>query len=362
MIKRCIAKLRQLWSIARFCARIAPAPGVRYLRAFYVAVGLCRKRRFLPAEAFRLGLFDPDLPPDEAGRYVSRKELTKIQKALNPQTWAVLAKDKSLFYRHCMAMGVATPRLFAILHANGAGWAHDGRQLATRQDWWRFFALALPPEFVVKPAMGAYGKGFNIFRREGEAYRDAYGTLRGADELYEVLCGYSDKGGAVVQERLDNHGELIRLTGVEYLQTVRMISLLDERGSCRILHAHLKAIVGENIIDTHLFGQTGNVEAPVCIQSGRLRPAKRVTGSGIQTIDVHPNTRIPFGEFQLPFWEQACEMVRMASHAFNPLRTLGWDVALGPEGPRIVEANVWWDPPNQHGCMPRVLAALNGGS
>jgi len=47
---------------------------------------------------------------------------------------------------------------------------------------------------------------------------------------------------------------------------------------------------------------------------------------------------------------------------FWPLRTIGWDVALTPNGPRIVEGNVWWDPPNQHDCMGRLVEALSAAA
>lgn len=363
MFNRYRTKAGTLYAAARLCARIAPAPGARYLRSFSRAVRLCRRRRFLPAEAFRLGLFDPDLPRSEAGRYISRKELTKLQKAVNPVTSTARARDKGKFYRYCMAAGIATPRLFAIFPAQGTGWSHDGRPLETRQDWARFLALALPEKFAVKPVRGAFGKGFNILHRDGETFLDAFGRRYTADGLYETLGEYADRGGAVIQERLHNHPELVRLTGTQYLQTVRMITLLDGDGTCRILHAHFKPIVDEQIIDTHIDGLKGNVEAPVCAGTGRLRSANRIpgTGEGIQTLIAHPKTGILFAGFRLPFWPQACEIVTTAARAFHPLRAIGWDVAIGPEGACIVEANVWFDPPNQHGSAPRIATALRGG-
>jgi hypothetical protein len=75
-------------------------------------------------------------------------------------------------------------------------------------------------------------------------------------------------------------------------------------------------------------------------------------------LDVHPKTRVEFSGFQLPFWAKACDLAREVATRFVPVRTIGWDIALTPEGPVVLEGNIWWDPPNQHGCMRTLVEAL----
>lgn len=41
-------------------------------------------------------------------------------------------------------------------------------------------------------------------------------------------------------------------------------------------------------------------------------------------------------------WEEAFALVRGAAPHFLPLRTLGWDIAITPDGPMIIEANAHW--------------------
>jgi hypothetical protein len=262
-----------------------------------------------------------------------------------------------------MAIDVPIPRLYAILHARLPGWTYTGHLLRTRDDWSAFFDRGLPAEFAVKPAEGAYGHGFELFLRTGKRYADSAGKHMDASELYDALVPHA-AGRCVIQERLHSHRELARLSGTEALQAVRIISLVDHDGQVHILHAHLKVIEGDEWVDTLIRGLTGNIEAPVEVQHGILGPANRVLGTGatVATLSAHPKTGIAFEGLRLPFWAEACHLVRQAALKFIPLRTIGWDVALTPDGPVFVEGNVWWDPPNQHGDMGEIFRALSDPS
>jgi hypothetical protein len=96
------------------------------------------------------------------------------------------------------------------------------------------------------------------------------------------------------------------------------------------------------------------------IESGILGPGNQIvsTGLGIITITSHPITGRILAGFQLPFWRQACEAVKNAAVSFLPLRIIGWDVAFTRDKVSIIEANVWWDAPNQHRKMFEILKQI----
>jgi hypothetical protein len=45
-----------------------------------------------------------------------------------------------------------------------------------------------------------------------------------------------------------------------------------------------------------------------------------------------------------------------------PVRTIGWDIAITPNGPVILEANIWWGAPNEHRRMYVILEAMSDNS
>jgi len=364
MLKRPVRIIQQLFRIIRFCRRTTPLWSTNYPRVFLQAVRLCREKGFSPKEAFWLGLFNPTFSPDEISKYISRKKMTKVQETINPRSWTPLIRDKSIFYRYCMALDIPVPKLYAIFCKRSTGWSYNGSVLANRDDWKRFFDAQLPSEFVVKPAEGAFGRGVNIFSRTNNGFVDPFGKPYRAIDIYNTMSSYPKYDNFVIQERLKNHPELVRLTDTHYLQTVRIITFVQGNNHCRILYAYLKLITGENVIDNFEHGLTGNIQAEASLDDGLLKPAVMVApnGLGIKTVPVHPKTGISFDRFQLPLWAQACRLVKEVALKFLPVRTIGWDVAITPNDVLILEANNWWDPPNQHRCMDIIIDALSCGS
>jgi len=120
-VRRAIKTFQELFEVVKYCRKLTPLWSPGYPVILLRAIRLCRRQRFLPDEAFRLGLFNPDLSNDELSKYISRKNLTKIQEAINPISWAPLLKDKSILYRYCTALGVPIPKLYAIFLKKVAG-------------------------------------------------------------------------------------------------------------------------------------------------------------------------------------------------------------------------------------------------
>ncbi len=325
-------------------------------------IRICNQRGYAPIEAFRLGFFSPDFDTLQIDKFTSRKALTKIQERLNPPSCAELVKNKVLFYRYCIEAKITAPQWYVASAGERQFWnSFNNKMMSSVKDKTEFIEQELPGDFVIKPARGAYGNEVIIINRTNKGFEDTDGSSYSALELHDYIqAHYQD--GFIIQQRVKNHPAIAALTGSEALQTVRIISMVDSEGSCRVIHAHFKPITKQGVfIDTYLDGLTGNVEVPVDIEKGTLGAGNQITstGQGIITIYKHPLTGSSFEGFKLPCWHESCEMVKEAAYKLLPIRTIGWDVALTPSGPCIIEANIWWDPPNQHTRMDRILKEMS---
>ena len=133
-LQRFRRRSRLFCEIATLCHRTNPRWYPGYIFALGRALRLCKKERFEPAEAFRLGLFRWAQCNHGPSPYISRKRLTKAQETLNPTSWASLLKNKDLFYRYCTALGIPIPQLYAVIQSSSPGWSYTGRAIRARDD------------------------------------------------------------------------------------------------------------------------------------------------------------------------------------------------------------------------------------
>lgn len=344
MARKTVSTLKTAW----FCHRIVPVWHPGYLRVYSRALRICRQGRFEPYEAYRLGLFQPKFDDSRLIYFTSRKITTKLQKAVNPALWEPLLKNKGLFYRYLMALGIPIPRLYAIFFQKVPGWSPDGSILASRADWERLIMTISPDEFVIKPCTGAFGEGFGVFTRVSGEFKDTSGNTVKAVDIYDLMRADTEVDAFVVQERLRNHPEICRLNPSEFLQTVRVTTFIDHAGICQVLFAYVKLISGRNITDNIRSGLSGNMLVLIRTEDGTLGPG-RITppdGKGAQFFNRHPQTGVEFETFKIPRWPEITALAKKAAVNFLPLRTIGWDIAITPADIKIVEGNIWWNPLN----------------
>ena len=83
------------------------------------------------------------------------------------------------------------------------------------------------------------------------------------------------------------------------------------------------------------------------LETGTLTPLLLPGPDGIGSVphDRIPGDGPPVVGRRVPLFEEAREIVLRAAPHVLPLRTLGWDVAITPAGPVVLEANNFWGSP-----------------
>ena len=74
-----------------------------------------------------------------------------------------------------------------------------------------------------------------------------------------------------------------------------------------------------------------------------LDDAGRATGAGYdsrgEVYETHPDSGIRIADFQLPLFDEVIAFVDRLARVVPQVRYVGWDIAVGPEGPVLVEGN-----------------------
>lgn len=314
------------------------------------AAYLVGRRRFTLDEAFRRGLLEPGLPEAELGDHVSKREMLAHQKTLNPDEFWYLTEDKAVFGRFAELQGVRVPETYALLCQSGPGWSRTGEVLADRGDWEALIGDRLPDTFVLKPTLGVYGMGVRVIeRREGRLYQLDRGEITAATICEEIVRDRQFHA-YLIQERLTNHPDVAG-SDRSALQTSRIMTLVGRDGDVSLLGAFHKTALGGEAIDNFRLGTSGNLISIIDVETGRIQRVLAAGEHGVigdLAVPADPATPPP-GSF-VPLWRESCDLCVSAARAFLPMRCLGWDVAATPDGPVIVEANMWWDP--LVGAMP----------
>lgn len=334
-----------------------------YIRHFVRGYRLARTPcRFRAHEAFNIGLFSPEIREEDIINYSSKNALSTEQAKINPASWFDITESKDIFYRYCMMLDVPVPDLYAIYYKRSSGWTRDNEYIANNNEWSNYIRERMPETFVIKPARGVYGHGFSIYRRVAENFLNTQSISYTAESLINSLSSDNKYTIFILQEYLKNHPDITSLSGSEYLQTFRIITFVERSGSCQILFSVLKIITGSSSYDNFEGGITGNLVARVNIDEGTIY---EVRGPSLDKPGYSPNYEYPdindsIDGFEIPFWQETCQCIKEAAFKFLPIRTIGWDVAITPNGPVIVEANIRWDPmfPNMYAEMGKIIACM----
>jgi hypothetical protein len=281
----------------------------------------------LPPWYYCFELYRPGAMP-RAREYLTRGEtkhgayllLAKSRRSSSP------LGDKEQFARFCADRQVpALPVLFS---------AHDGEVR------WNGVASRELPEtdLFLKPVHGRGGRGAERWDYNGHGnFRDPEGNALSASQLVDRLRAMSRWQPILVQERARNHPAMRDLSNGA-LNTIRMISCLDEREQPELIGAVLRMANGANVTVDNV--HAGGIAAAIDLATGRLRPATHAGfDATLAWVDRHPDTGAKITRRVLPGWKEVCDLARRAHAAFNDWVVVGWDIAIMADGPRLVEGN-----------------------
>ena len=171
---------------------------------------------------------------------------------------------------------------------------------------------------IVKPIDGEGGHGIMKY----EVTEDA-----NVDVLYDTLIKCNQ---LLVEDCIKQHRKINTLYSGS-VNTMRLFTFLDG-DEVNVLNSVFKLGNGgvtDNFSSGSMYtflNDEGVVIAPAVDQNDDV-------------YEYHPITKKDIYGFKVPFYEEACQMVKEAAKVVPSVRYVGWDVAITNKGPVIIEGN-----------------------
>ena len=118
------------------------------------------------------------------------------------------------------------------------------------------------------------------------------------------------------------------------VNTIRIITYLNDNNEVIIKYPFLKIGQNNSIVDN---GGAGGILALINEKTGKVKT------NGVDEkknwYKYHPNSEITLKGFQIPDWEEACNIAINAQKDMKEARLIGWDLAYSNKGWVVIEAN-----------------------
>lgn len=179
--------------------------------------------------------------------------------------------------------------------------------------------LARHPRIIAKPAAGEGGAGIGVYESSE------------VDDVAAWRARLVERDQTLLEEVLSQHDDL-NAVYPDSVNTVRMITYRDPQGELHVIASVLRIGNGA-VIDNFASGgmftmldDTGVALYPGVDKQSHIYTEHPVTGTTIKGVKV-------------PFYDEVVEMVTEASTRLPTVPYVGWDIAITPTGPALIEAN-----------------------
>lgn len=177
--------------------------------------------------------------------------------------------------------------------------------------------------FVAKPVDGSCGKGIQ---------KIVTSDFPDTNSIYTELQSTEQK--LLLEDLIVQHPKINEIYPTA-INTLRVVTIHSE-GKTKIVCTYFR--IGNNSRFVDNFNSAGMV-APVDEFTGIVKD--KAIDKNKTLYEVHPFNGTPIKGFRFPFWEEAMDMVKKASAVVPQMGYVGWDVAFTPNGPCLVEGNVF---------------------
>ena len=226
-----------------------------------------------------------------------------------------ILKDKIKFYSFCRANSIETPL------------SYDGSSNLSGDQNYPWQSLK---DFIIKPTTGRKSKGFRLFKYDdvNNHYRCiGHKSNQICEQVRSFLEDFFSKNDQayIIQEKIENHKFFNNICNGS-LCVIRILSM----------------VTSDNNIETFrpilLLPQNNMITADI----HRGADAYEIDGQEGKILSLVDRTEVEnqiVKNTSLPHWERLLGLVKDCHKLLLDVPLIGWDVAITPSGPSIIEGN-----------------------
>jgi|YelNatPaOPRAMG01_1025707.scaffolds.fasta_scaffold07441_7 hypothetical protein len=279
--------------------------------------------------------------------YLTEKEAKSIQHIINHPSLSDIASSKLTFIEHFARGGFPVPKLLAYNLISKLYLNYDGKWEAVELNSDKHLRYYLEnlmnywniDEIFIKLIRGSGGIGARKISRS---------ILNNQTQIEDLLISLN-KDSYVFQEVIKQHPDIARFNP-DTLNTVRIDTFRAPDLEPKILSAMFRIGGSGKCVDNV---SSGGVFVGVNLDTGMLKSSGYNffhASDVVQSVRKSPVTGIDFDGFTLPYFQELINTVIRAA-AYLPTALAGWDVAISPRGPILIEANILY-----YGILPLNMA------
>ena len=246
---------------------------------------------------------------------------------LHKPEYKSLLENKLFFALLSEKSPLNTPKLISYNLGNTFYYNNTVKQIYNKSDLVSFFEQV----FTVNNLEGLFFRPPSEYGGKGVFKLTRTGLKNELDVRFDSLIN----GYYVHTKIIEQHKEINKIHN-KSVNTLRIISLITSENHPEIISVFMRFGVGDSVIDN---ASSGGFFVGVNIDEGTLKDTGHYLSQyGGAKIKKHPDSGFIFEGFKVPYFKEACEEV-LKGIMVIPNRFIGWDVAITPNGPIIVEAN-----------------------
>ncbi|WP_051918115.1 sugar-transfer associated ATP-grasp domain-containing protein [Thioalkalivibrio sp. ALJ1] len=278
-----------------------------------------------------------DRPSAECANFMShRQSHQQFRPSVNRGGQKHALEDKWLMHHITSGLGIPSPVTLGLYHP-ALGQYPDGTALQRWADFEPLFSNTPRVNWIIKPRGGRQGEAVHHFCGDHSELHALLSSLPDTDRQYYDSAYH----GYLIQQCLEQHAEIAAINPT-CINSLRVVTFCERSGEVHVDCAIMRLGRGHSAADNW---DKGGLSVGIDLDTGQLIRGVTKPKFGGDWFDSHPDSGEPLTGRPVPFFDEARRLCTRAAKAFSGTPSIGWDIALTPNGPVLMEGNAQWDLP-----------------